>query len=67
MGMRFHKTIKLGKSGKLNISKKSISASKKIGWLTFNSKGLITFNIPGTGISFTKHFKKNSKKGKKLK
>jgi hypothetical protein len=53
MGLRFRKTISLGKHIKLNISKSGVSVSTKIGRATLNSRGTKTFRIM-KGVSYTK-------------
>lgn len=72
MGLRFRKSINLGKGFKLNIGKGSIgiSGGVKGARVSVNSKGrkTATFSIPGTGISYSlnlnKLFKGNSSKKK---
>ena len=58
MGLRFRKSISLGKGVRLNISKKSIglSAGVKGARVSVNSKGRVTksVGIPGTGIGYVK-------------
>ena len=57
MGLRFRKSIKLGKHTRLNLNKKSfgVSFGGKGARFTLNSKGrrTSTFGIPGTGLSYT--------------
>lgn len=66
MGLRFRKSISLGKGVKLNINKNSIglSAGTKGARVSINSKGrkTTTIDIPGTGISYvsTKNTKKHN-------
>lgn len=56
MGLRFRKSIKLGKNAKLNINKKSVgmSVGGKGARYTVNSSGRRTksVGIPGTGLSY---------------
>lgn len=58
MGLRYRKSIKLGKGIRLNINKNSIglSAGVKGARVSVNSKGrkTTTLSIPGTGISYSK-------------
>lgn len=68
MGLRFKKSIKLGKGVKLNLGKKSagISFGGKGHSTSINSKGRMTntIGIPGTGLSYTSTVGgKKSKKG----
>lgn len=56
MGLKFHKRIKIAPGINLNISKKGISTSVKIGKTTLNSRGKITTNF-GHGISYTTNLK----------
>ncbi len=61
MGMRFRKSVKIGKNAKLNINKKSvgISVGGKHGRVSVNSKGRKTTSVgvPGTGLSYVKSSK----------
>lgn len=75
MGLRFRKTIKLGKFLKLNINKGSISLSAGVkgAHVTVNNKGKKTASvgIPGSGLSYSKVLdsgnKKSTKKNSKVK
>lgn len=62
MGWNFRKSINLGHGLKLNLGKKGVSLSQKIGNTTITHKqnGDIkgTINIPKTGISYSKTIKK---------
>lgn len=60
MGISFRKRIRIGKGTFLNISKKGISISQKIGNVTFNSRGTTTVNL-GNGITYRTSKKKRSK------
>ncbi|MBG0739015.1 DUF4236 domain-containing protein [Paeniglutamicibacter antarcticus] len=51
MGLSFRKTMKLGKKTRLNVSKSGISASRKAGPITVNSRGRVTIRL-GKGISW---------------
>ena len=70
MGLRFRKSIKIGKHAKFNLSKKSVGLSlgDKHGRVSINSKGRKTTSvgIPGTGLSYLKSSKigGNEKKSK---
>lgn len=77
MGLRFRKSIKLGKHTRLNLNKKSfgVSFGGKGARFTLNSKGrrTSTFGIPGTGLSYTttsggkkKSCSKSKAKGRKV-
>lgn len=69
MGLRFKKSVKLGKGVKLNLNKKSagISFGGKGHRTTINSKGRVTgtVGIPGTGLSYSTTIGKKSSKGRK--
>lgn len=77
MGLRFRKSIKLGKHTRLSLNKKSfgVSFGGKGARFTLNSKGrrTSTFGIPGTGLSYTttsggkeKSRSKSKAKGRKV-
>ncbi|QOD05797.1 DUF4236 domain-containing protein [Pseudarthrobacter sp. BIM B-2242] len=51
MGLSFRKTIKLGKKTRLNVSKSGITASRKAGPVTVNSRGRITIRL-GKGLTW---------------
>lgn len=51
MGLNFRKAIKLGRNTRLNVSKSGISASRKAGPVTVNSRGRITIRL-GKGLSW---------------
>lgn len=53
MGLIFRRRVKLGKSTSswLNLSKSGVSASKRVGPVTVNSRGRVTVRL-GKGISF---------------
>ena len=57
MGLRFRKSIKLGKGVKLNLGKKGVGLSfgTKGARVSLNSSGrkTATFGIPGTGLSYS--------------
>lgn len=65
MGLRFSKSIKLGKGVNLNFSKSGIGMSvgtkgMRVGTGPRGSR--ISANIPGTGIGYSKQFGKSRKK-----
>ena len=68
MGLRYRKSIKLGKGVRLNINKKSvgISVGTKGARVSINSSGrkTTTVGIPGTGISYSKTTNLKSKNAK---
>ncbi|WP_448852780.1 DUF4236 domain-containing protein [Corynebacterium sp. 335C] len=47
MGLFFRKRKKLGDDSWLNFSGSGVSASKRIGPVTFNSRGGVYVNLPG--------------------
>ncbi|WP_422758982.1 DUF4236 domain-containing protein [Paenarthrobacter sp. C1] len=51
MGLSFRQTIKLGKNIRLNVSKSGISASRKAGPVTINSRGKVTIRL-GKGLTW---------------
>lgn len=53
MGISFRKRIKIGEGTYLNVSKKGVSVSKKVGNVTVNSRGTATVNL-GHGIDLQK-------------
>lgn len=61
MGLRFNKRIKIAKGIHVNVGKKGISTSVKVGNVTYNSRGRVTASIPGTGISYSKSLKGKKK------
>lgn len=64
MGLRFNKRIKIAKGLYVNVGKKGISTSVKVGNVTYNSRGRVTASIPGTGISYSKSLKAKEKESK---
>ncbi len=53
MGFVFRRSIRLGRSGRLNISKRGASISERIGRLTLNSRGGGSIRIlPGLSFRF---------------
>ncbi len=62
MGLNFRKSIKVGKFGRINISKSGIGASVGVkgARITKTAKGntRTTLSIPNTGISWTSSTKK---------
>ena len=65
MGLRFKKSVKLGKGLKLNVSKSglSVSAGVKGARVSMNSKGKVkgTVGLPGTGLSYSSTLNSKSK------
>lgn len=60
MGISFRKRIKIGEGTYLNVSKKGVSVSKKVGNVTVNSRGKATVNL-GHGLTYRKSIKKKKK------
>lgn len=65
MGLRFRKSIKLGKGARINFSKSGVGASIGTKGLRYTLKAgggsRTTASIPGTGISYTKDSRGGSK------
>lgn len=51
MGLRFRKSIRLGPSTRLNLSRSGPSVSTRLGRTTVNSRGITTTNLGG-GFSY---------------
>ena len=51
MGFYFRKRVRLGKGSWLNISKRGVSASQRIGPLTVNSRGRTNVRL-GKGVGY---------------
>jgi hypothetical protein len=51
MGLSFRKTIKLGKKTSLNVSKTGVSASRRMGPVTVNSRGKVMIRL-GKGLTW---------------
>ena len=51
MGFSYRKRIRTGKNSWLNISKRGVSGSGRIGPFTFNSRGRTTVRL-GNGLSY---------------
>lgn len=66
MGFRVNKRIKICKGVTLNVGKKGISTSVKIGNTTINSKGRVSTRI-APGISYTTNLKSGKKQTEKNK
>ena len=68
MGFNYRKSIRVGKSGRINLSKSGVGFSFAAGLLrlTKTAKGnkRLTMNIPGTGINYTKGIGNKKKRGK---
>lgn len=60
MGFSFRKRIKIGDNTFLNISKKGISLSQKVGRTTINSRGTVNVNL-GNGLNYRTALKKKKK------
>ena len=59
MGLRFQKRVKLSKTTSMNVSKRGISFTQKLGkFITVNSRGIITLSLPSTGLSYQINIKK---------
>lgn len=62
MGFQFRKQKKIGKYGRVNMSKSGLGFGVGNKWIrmTHSASGrkYITLNVPGTGLHFTKHLKK---------
>ena len=65
MGLRFRRSISLGKFFRLNLNKNSIgvSAGVRRARYSINSKGkqTATVGIPGTGLSYSQNLSKKKK------
>lgn len=61
MGLSFRKTINLGKHVKVNLSKTGVSASVKVGNVTYNTKRGISANL-GNGVIYRSNKKYKKKK-----
>lgn len=67
MGLRFHKSVKIGKGMKINFSKSGVGASFGIPGFSYSvgKKGsYINAGIPGTGISYRKKLGSSSSKNR---
>lgn len=51
MGFSYRKRIRTGKNSWLNVSKRGVSGSGRIGPFTFNSRGRTTVRL-GNGLSY---------------
>ena len=59
VGLLFQKRIKLSRKSTMNISKRGVSFSHKLGrFVTINSRGLVTIRLPKTGLSYQINLKK---------
>lgn len=68
MGFRFRRSIKLGKYARINIGKTgaSLSAGIRCAHYTFGKTGIRkTVGIPGSGLSYTKYDRYNSRENPK--
>lgn len=67
MGLRFRKSIKIGKHTRINLSKSGVGLSTGLpgARISVNQKGIRkTLSIPGTGISYSDYSSHKSKKKK---
>lgn len=60
MGISYRKRIKIGNGTFLNISKRGISVSCKVGRATINSRGTTTINL-GNGLVYRASNKRSKK------
>lgn len=51
MGLSFRKRFNLGKGSSVNVSGRGISATKRLGPITINSRGRITIRL-GKGLTW---------------
>ena len=51
MGIYFRRRIRLGKNSWLNISKRGVSGSQRVGPFTFNSRGRTSIRM-GNGLAY---------------
>lgn len=67
MGLRFRKSILVGKHSRVNLSKSGVGFSTGVKGLRFtrtaSGKNRVTASIPGTGISYQKDLGGGKKKG----
>lgn len=61
MGFRFNKRVKVTKGVHLNLSRKGISTSVKVGKTSINSRGRVTTNL-GNGLSYQTSFTPKKRK-----
>ena len=62
MGIIFRKRIKIGEGTNLNLSKRGVSISSKVGKrITINSRGGISINL-GNGFTYRTNIKKGTHK-----
>lgn len=64
MGFKIRKSISLGKGVCVNLGKKGVSASVRIGNATVSSKGRVTARL-APGVSYTTDIKKTKKEGRR--
>ena len=62
MGFRFQRRIKIAPGIRLNFSKSGVSTSIGGKGLTYNSRGIVTTGIPGTGLSYRHQLNNNGPK-----
>jgi hypothetical protein len=51
MGFIFRKNVRLGKTARLNVSKSGVSATKRFGPITVNTRGQVRIRL-GKGLSY---------------
>lgn len=56
MGFIFRKRIRTGRNSWLNVSRHGVSASRRVGRVTVNSRGRVTVRI-AKGLTFRSWFK----------
>ncbi len=62
MGWGFRKSFKIAPGVRVNLSKNGLSTSIGGKGLTYNTRGRVTFSIPGTGIRHTVNINKYTKR-----
>lgn len=71
MGLRFRKSIRLGKYFRINLSSKGAGYSTGVKGIrytkTATGKEYITYSIPGTGISYRESLSDSKSKNNKVK
>ncbi|WP_175944819.1 DUF4236 domain-containing protein [Caballeronia sp. BCC1704] len=61
MGFSFRKSIKILPGVRVNLSRRGISTSFSAKGFTYNTRGRLTASIPGTGISYTRNIKSQTR------
>lgn len=65
MGFRINKRIRIAKGISLNIGKKGVSVSAKVGNTTINSRGRVTTRI-APGVSYSTNLKSGQRSNKRV-